>query len=340
MTLDDRDASAVLRVAVALTANPPPDFDAVLQMLTSIIVSASASFNDMAFATRDYRYAIIPADDAALAERLKPQYDLYAHQHPLINAGLADPGLGAIRFQDVAGGDGVTATELFRNFYVPFNIRYQLTIRLPSPPDVLVGYALNRPEAAGDFSDRDVAVLNALSGHLAMHHRLSLETDRARLVSAEMGLSAWVVASVRSDGIVQASSSDTLPADSPIPAEIAHLIESHDTRSLDDSRHEVILSGARWECVIRPVPLGPTVVLLRRSSDETASVTRLRAAGLTPRQCAVLLELAHTGGANSDIAAQLGMSQGTVKKHLENIFRTLSVASRAAAILKARDLTR
>tara|TARA_B100000519_G_scaffold114591_2_gene99044 strand:- start:1188 stop:2240 length:1053 start_codon:yes stop_codon:yes gene_type:complete len=338
MGLSDADAQAVLRVAGRLTAHPRLEFAAVLDAVREVIDCDSASFNDMVLATRDFRYVMAPEGEIARATRLKPQYDKYFHQHPLIATATSTPGLGALRFCDVAGGADITSTELYRHFYHPFNVRFQLVLELPSPPDVVVGYALNRNEAAGEFSDRDVAVMNALSGHLAMHHRSALDGERTRVVNAELDRSAWAVVSVRSDGVVEASSSTVLEAGGRVPDSLASVIA--DTAAPgDEARHDVMIGGQRWHCIVHPVPLGPTVLLLRRQHDMAADADALRAAGLTPRQAEVVLVLARTGGSNGELAVELGMSESTVKKHLERVFRVLQVTSRAAAVLRMRELT-
>ena len=63
---------------------------------------------------------------------------------------------------------------------------------------------------------------------------------------------------------------------------------------------------------------------------------RRRAAGpgLTPRQ-AGLLRLVADGHTNAQIARRLGLSEGTVRTHLENIYERLQVSSRTAAVLRA-----
>jgi DNA-binding CsgD family transcriptional regulator len=53
--------------------------------------------------------------------------------------------------------------------------------------------------------------------------------------------------------------------------------------------------------------------------------------GLTKRQTQVLACVA-AGYSNTQIARRLGMSEGTVRKHLENIFSQLHVHSRTAAV--------
>jgi DNA-binding CsgD family transcriptional regulator len=55
---------------------------------------------------------------------------------------------------------------------------------------------------------------------------------------------------------------------------------------------------------------------------------------LTPRQ-KDLLHLVATGHTNTQIARRLGISEGTVRTHLENIYGRLHVSSRTAAVTRA-----
>ena len=54
---------------------------------------------------------------------------------------------------------------------------------------------------------------------------------------------------------------------------------------------------------------------------------------LTPRQNE-LLRLLAAGHTNSQIARRLGISEGTVRTHLENIYDKLGVSSRTAAVFR------
>jgi DNA-binding CsgD family transcriptional regulator len=56
--------------------------------------------------------------------------------------------------------------------------------------------------------------------------------------------------------------------------------------------------------------------------------------GLTPRQ-EDLLRLVAAGHTNTQIARRLGISEGTVRTHLENIYERLHVSSRTAAVTRA-----
>jgi DNA-binding NarL/FixJ family response regulator len=55
---------------------------------------------------------------------------------------------------------------------------------------------------------------------------------------------------------------------------------------------------------------------------------------LTRRQWE-LLRLVATGHTNAQIARRLGLSEATVRKHLENIYGRLQVSSRTAAVTRA-----
>jgi DNA-binding CsgD family transcriptional regulator len=55
---------------------------------------------------------------------------------------------------------------------------------------------------------------------------------------------------------------------------------------------------------------------------------------LTPRQTG-LLRLVAAGHTNTQIARRLGISEGTVRTHLENIYERLHVSSRTAAVTRA-----
>lgn len=82
------------------------------------------------------------------------------------------------------------------------------------------------------------------------------------------------------------------------------------------------------------------LTLLRPALAELDLALRLRqSTPLTPRQ-SQLLELVADGLTNRQVAKQLGLSEGTVRRHLENSFERLGVRSRAAAaahIVRARS---
>lgn len=76
-----------------------------------------------------------------------------------------------------------------------------------------------------------------------------------------------------------------------------------------------VLEGKRW------LPPGPAEKLLQR----------MQAPELTPRQLEILGKVAD-GKTNKEVGAELGITEGTVKVQLNQIFRKLGVSNRTEAI--------
>src|SRR6185503_17837484 len=84
---------------------------------------------------------------------------------------------------------------------------------------------------------------------------------------------------------------------------------------------------------------------LRRSQQQAqrefkpnfSSTQPLLKLGLTPRAAEALLWVSQ-GKTNSDIATILGISESTVKKHVQEIFENLGVETRSAATLRALEV--
>jgi DNA-binding NarL/FixJ family response regulator len=115
------------------------------------------------------------------------------------------------------------------------------------------------------------------------------------------------------------------------------LLRDTPARSLLDAVGDVLSGGAAldprltWQLFEqwhndRPGFLGP--------ADAGPMLSSSVVAVLSPREREVLNLLAQ-GNRNKEIAAELGVSVGTVKTHLRHIFRKLMVADRTAAVLSA-----
>ena len=77
--------------------------------------------------------------------------------------------------------------------------------------------------------------------------------------------------------------------------------------------------------------------LKREFNPDFSSFEPLLKLGLTPRAAESLLWLAQ-GKTNSDIATILGITESTVKKHVQEIFEKLGVETRGAAAVRALEL--
>jgi DNA-binding NarL/FixJ family response regulator len=75
----------------------------------------------------------------------------------------------------------------------------------------------------------------------------------------------------------------------------------------------------------------------REFKPDYSSAKPLLALGLTPRAAEALLWLAQ-GKTNSDIATILGITESTVKKHVQEMFEKLGVETRGAAAVRALEV--
>jgi DNA-binding NarL/FixJ family response regulator len=75
----------------------------------------------------------------------------------------------------------------------------------------------------------------------------------------------------------------------------------------------------------------------REFKPDFSSPQPLLKLGLTPRAAETLLWLSQ-GKTNSDIATILGITESTVKKHVQEIFEKLGIETRGAAVVRALEV--
>jgi DNA-binding NarL/FixJ family response regulator len=112
-----------------------------------------------------------------------------------------------------------------------------------------------------------------------------------------------------------------------------HVIESAFRRGA----HGYILKSVNpfdLPAAIRQIVDGSVIHRPLDARDGAAPVSR--SAGLSDKEVAVLVELCH-GRTNKQIAAQLWLSEQTVKFHLRNIYRKLGIKSRTEALRYAYE---
>lgn len=219
-------------------------------------------------------------------------------QNPLVAHFRATEDARALRWSDLADQTEWYRSPLYREFYLPLGIKDQLGLRMPSPLGVAAALVVN---GAHPFDDRDAAVLSRL-GH-SVFEQLRAFDDREALRGALHGL-GWSTLTVNDDGGVIGDTSE-------------------------DSAKAIL---AR-----KFVP--PRLLFQRagESSDSVGMSASLTDAGLSRREIDVAI-LMRNGASNAEIARQLGIAIGTVKKHLERVFRALAVGNRTAAADALRRL--
>jgi DNA-binding CsgD family transcriptional regulator len=227
-----------------------------------------------------------------------------------------DPGLALMR---LAQGDPAAAAASIR--------------RALDDADPVARLRLLEPFVEIALAHRDVAAAEAAAGEL---------TDRARERSAPPMLRALAA---RAEGLLRLGTGDARAAlvalrtslalwrglDAPYEAARVRVGIAIACRTLGDLESAAIELAAARETFER---LGATTDLA--DLDSISDVPPPTPGGLSRREVEVLRRLA-TGATNREIAAELGISERTVDRHVSNTYAKLDVSSRAAATAYAYE---
>lgn len=345
--LEERDAAAVLGLVEALTTAQTLDEFAVITMtgLTEMIPCIDSSFNEINPGAHGIRWRSVPQNSRM--DEYAPLFAELMYQNPLVGYFEETEDTRAMMWSDVATSDQIKKTELYQEMFRPLGVDSQMVVVLPAPPGIVVGFAVNA--GAEGFTERDRAVMNTLRPHLAHHYRVIQLRDQVSGLQRAVPTHGWTGALADGDGIVaevtdnagqlEDDSGVALTEGEPLPDPLGVSFRTG-VKRYEPSQPAVLSRSTRiseeangvagWHV---PGPIAPHVVIVQTGVD--ASAQRLQAAGLSPRQVEVALQLAE-GGTNHAIANRLGVAEGTLRKHLERIYRTLDVSDRASAIARIR----
>ncbi len=346
--LDGNDAVAILDLVESMSAANGVDDYATIAMagIAELVPCIAVSYSEMVPAEGRIRWRVTPGR-GDLLEEFAPVFGRLMRQNPLVRHFEETGDTRTLMWSDFASLEELAETALYQEMFRPLGVESQMAVTLPAPPGLVVGFAVNRGRAG--FGERDRAVLNRLRPHLAHTYALALLRDHlstAGNVDDDLG---WVGALARADGIVKAvtgnagaleseagiriTTGDPLPGAlrSSFVAGIASYDPAHPAVRSPPQRISDEADGVAGRHV--PGPAGPHLVFVHTGVD--AAARRLADTGLTRRQIEVALELCE-GGTNAVIARRLDMAEGTLRKHLERIYRTLGVNDRASAIVHIR----
>jgi DNA-binding CsgD family transcriptional regulator/PAS domain-containing protein len=281
---------------------------------------------------------VITHPEGVLFDGVEDTLDRLAHQHPIIaRNGQGDFGTYAI--SDFLSRREYHGLELYDEIYGRIDAEDQIAFGLPGR--VIVGIAMNRDRRT--FSERDRELLDTLRPHLSQAWRHVQARGRAHelLHALEEGLEAagGAVVILDSNGRIADAGGparDLLEAyfgrRGELPLELSDWVES------DPGTRPLVVDGPRGRLVVRLLDAvlvdRQPVLMLEESRRLVPSPEGLRSLGLTRREAEVL-QLVAMGKENAVIAAELGIAEGTVRKHLERVYPKLGVSSRVAAVAKA-----
>jgi DNA-binding CsgD family transcriptional regulator len=221
------------------------------------------------------------------------------------------PGLALLR---LAQGRGVAAAAAIRRVVGETEDRLRRATLLPAYVQIMLavgdtGAARTASHELAEISTEfESPALAALSSYAEGAVSLAEDDAQAAVVALRHAWQAWQ------------------EIDAPYEAARARVLLGLACRVLgDDDAAELELEAARG--VFEILGAAPDVVWV----DALSGLAEAAAPhGLTARECEVL-RLVATGRSNKEIAAELVISEHTVARHVQNLFRKLDVSSRAAA---------
>lgn len=308
---------------------------AVLTHLARLVPSLSSSFNWFAEGRIDYLvYPTLPDEEKPRLERVMLRN---WRENPLVAYMSKHDDDSVVRWRDVVDEERWHRSPLYTEFYEPLGIKDQLGLRLPSPPDVIAGLVVNGDHA---FDDRDTAVFTHVARHIAW--RLGAVADGEAMRTALDGL-GWSKLSVDDDGRIlgetSASVAPLIGDDRLLVPELRSIINDPTPARFPDNPHVVTTPHGYFRAIVARNALPPHSLFIYAVDGSLRSdqLSTLIAAGLSPRESDVAAAL-RDGATNAVIAVQLGISVGTVKKHVERVLRALGVHNRTAAAHAIRQL--
>lgn len=339
--LKEGDAAAILDVVESLTeAQTLDDYSRKAMIgIRELIPCIDSSYNEMNPSAGRIRWTAEP-ENSRMGE-FAPLFSRLMRQNPLVSHFEDTADTRALMWSDFLSDDEIQRTELWQEMFRPLGVYCQMAMVVPTPPGIVVGFAVNTDERG--FTERDRAVFNTLRPHLAHLYR------SIRFYREVQGVPGWTGALANENGLVESVTEDSknladatgirLVTGEPLPDSLRRSFEigvnsyhpsQPAVRSRSTRLSEEADGVAGWHV---PGPIGPHVVVVQTGVD--AMRRRLTEAGLTGRQAEVAMQLAE-GGTNAAIARRLGIAEGTLRKHLEKVYRALDVTDRASAIAKIR----
>lgn len=337
----DPRAVAVSNILEQVLGAGLDDFPTVL--LAELVAEIPVLF--AAFHQVDTRYpqmsVVLNPEDFDYPAELRDRSGQLQGEHPISRHVRATGNGAAMRISDLMSQAEYHDMEFYRDVYAHLGVEYQLAFLLPGPKTIRIGITLSRSDR--DFTDEERDLCELLRSPIAAIHA---NATREALLSETV---RHHVASDPSAALIACDGEQLLALDDRATFLVARL-HRQDTPAgrafaawLDEARagsvmledplpdrHHTTWSDDLGCLEIRHIPGrdGNDLLVVHDLSPDPTSA--LRAIGLRPREADVL-ELVMTGCDNRKIADRLAITQATVKKHLENIYRTLGVSTRTAA---------
>jgi DNA-binding CsgD family transcriptional regulator len=355
--LDETDVEALSAAIQDIRAVPTAQAFPLqsLEITAALVRNDSLSWNEIDPATGRtfamvHPYMIIDPEQLALFSALQ-------HEHPIINY-LQQSGDGSARkISDFLTRQQFRELRLYQDVYRTLGVEHQIALTLPTVFPRIEAIAANRADPDDDFDERDRLLLNVLRPHLAQAYAGARERDQVLRLMATMsealsedGTGVIVLddqpAEVTVDALMLLYRYFGRPAArDPFPDRISRWLAgqrriiSSVGAGLPDALRPIVAQRDGRQLVVRFLPPTESVqgALLLNERRDPSTAAELQQLGLTVRE-AEILDMLASGATNTELAAALHISSGTVKKHLDNLYRKLGVTGRVQAVGMALTL--
>lgn len=339
------------------------DLDSLAGVIVGIagrlVASDVAGYNEVDPVRRRGVGVMMPEHEAAPLFQSIAVWERYMHQHPLVNHFRDHPYDKPRKITDFMPQASFEDLDLYREFFAPRGLRYQMVTGIPTRSSIMAGVTHNR--RSRDFTETDRNTLDMLRPHLRQAYEnaslvseLRANTSRLELLMDRMDRGQIVI---DEEGRVVVAS----------PAAVRFVCEYLPRERLggtalpvtlaDWARLQIAALGQKSSDVVEPMPLlidgaagrlaarlipdqqpHQHIIVLSRVA-RPASADSLMTMGLTQREAEVLYWAAE-GKTRAETATILDISERTVQKHLEHVYAKLDVNNRVAAVIKALEWVR
>jgi DNA-binding CsgD family transcriptional regulator len=266
-------------------------------------------------------------------------YVTFRHQQPLIGEYRMRGASAPMRTTDVISMRHFMQLDLYRHFYQPLGIKYQLAIAVAENKDWTAAYTLSRTSC--DFDDQGTETMALLQVSLAgAHHCVAMESLRRQfeavsllLQEGEHGRVSCLVVIDANDRI-ECAAGPLLPQVEGVfgkltprtlaPARLARLVGASHA-----SFRTVVEIGEGATADVLTCPnggAGGSLLFELRSRDDLRSRY-----GLTPGEYRTLANIVRYE-TNERAAAAEGVSVPTIEKRMTSVMRKMNVESRVGAV--------
>lgn len=322
----------------------------VVQQVPTLVASDCTSYTEINPQLQRAVAAMDSPESEAIAQEVKPAFERYMHEHPLIRHTAGNAESRACKVSDFLSLRQWKQTNIYREVYHRFGLCRQMVLPMPATRPVIVGLALNRESR--DFSERDRAILDLIRPHLAQAYKniVQRESLSEQVAQRDHILESRNIGFVELDprrSIINASPLARHALDSffngagasnRLPAQVDEWLNQQG--SLATECHYTALpldiEQAQGRLRFSRTPTGKNghgLITIERYI-RTQSSKPLRILGLSERETEALYWVAQ-GKSNAEIAIILGISPRTVDKHLHTIYAHLGVETRTQAALIA-----